>query len=342
MKLLILSTDKTLPSWSKLTEYKRQILKPLPSGFTLDTELVDTTPLVFSSGRISHYWLKKLIAPYFSDGYDIVGFHMSDLDRKRFKVKPSLRGSNPRSNGEYGDFYFWADEDSKRYGLSQFVQTFLHELSHEYHQQTKTKDLTHEYHKNYYNRDGKPDVSGYVKSLDWSAYQPKRRALKKKLSLLEEMILLYEKLQAIQPNELVHPVADYQDEVTQPYGVKNSLYPKTGRHVGTDYATPTGTPLVAPKDGVITEFGETPTLGKYCHFQYEHNGQTYTERYLHLNTKPTKRNYKQNDIIAKAGNTGLSTGAHLHQDIWVGDVDLNNINKDNWDKLTVNPQKHYA
>lgn len=141
---------------------------------------------------------------------------------------------------------------------------------------------------------------------------------------------------------LLHPVSDYTSYITYDYGVYDRAYSLTHRHCGVDYGTPLGTPVQAPWDGTVTVSGYTDVLGYYCHYSYTYKGQKYTDRYLHLQAAPLRKTYKRGDIIGKTGKSGRVTGAHIHVDVWVGDVDLTSINTRNWSQLTRNPQTHYG
>lgn len=88
-------------------------------------------------------------------------------------------------------------------------------------------------------------------------------------------------------------------------------------HLGTDYAAPTGTPIHAVGDGVVTEASYTRGNGNYV--KIRHNG-TYTTQYLHMSRRakgmaPGKR-VKQGDVIGYVGSTGLATGPHLCYRFW--------------------------
>lgn len=141
---------------------------------------------------------------------------------------------------------------------------------------------------------------------------------------------------------ILHPISvPHNKLITQAYGLPNPIYKLTGRHIGTDYATPVGTPIYAPWDGVVTVAGYSQTLGYHCHYWYLYKSQRYTARLLHLQKLPTAGTHQRGSIIARTGNTGLSTGPHCHLEVWKEDVDLTVINKTNWSELTLDPEEHY-
>ena len=82
-------------------------------------------------------------------------------------------------------------------------------------------------------------------------------------------------------------------------------------HKGTDYATPIGTKALAISDGIVTRVGHHPAAGR--HLTIQHN-DTYSTRYLHLNKILVRQGQRVSigDVVAHTGNTGMSTGPHLH------------------------------
>jgi murein DD-endopeptidase MepM/ murein hydrolase activator NlpD len=88
-------------------------------------------------------------------------------------------------------------------------------------------------------------------------------------------------------------------------------------HLGTDYAAPTGTPIMAVGDGVVKEAMRKKYNGKYV--KIKHNG-TYTTQYLHMSKiakgmKPGRK-VRQGEIIGYVGSTGLATGPHVCFRFW--------------------------
>ncbi|MGB3584916.1 MAG: peptidoglycan DD-metalloendopeptidase family protein, partial [Tunicatimonas sp.] len=88
-------------------------------------------------------------------------------------------------------------------------------------------------------------------------------------------------------------------------------------HYGIDYAAPTGTPVRAVGDGVVTKAHYSGGAGNFV--KIKHNG-TYTTGYMHLSkyAEGVRRGKKveQGDIIGYVGSTGISTGPHLDYRIW--------------------------
>lgn len=89
-------------------------------------------------------------------------------------------------------------------------------------------------------------------------------------------------------------------------------------HNGVDYGAPIGTPVRSVADGVVTFARYSGGGGKVL--KVRHNA-TYKTAYKHLSryAKGVKKGFhvKQGQIIAYTGNTGLSTGPHLHYEFYV-------------------------
>ncbi len=84
-------------------------------------------------------------------------------------------------------------------------------------------------------------------------------------------------------------------------------------HMGTDFAAPTGTPVYAFEAGTVKEFGMKGPAGNMIHLVHGGGIETY---YMHLSGfgKGLKKGgtVSRGDLIGYSGNTGRSTGPHLH------------------------------
>ncbi|WP_225639613.1 murein DD-endopeptidase MepM [Candidatus Profftia sp. (ex Adelges kitamiensis)] len=101
--------------------------------------------------------------------------------------------------------------------------------------------------------------------------------------------------------------------------------PVTGRiapHRGVDFAMPVGTPVFAVGDGEIIIAKHGGAAGNYIVIRH---GSQYTTRFMHLKkilVKPGQK-VKCGDRIALSGNTGRSTGPHLHYEFWLNNHAVN-------------------
>ena len=90
-------------------------------------------------------------------------------------------------------------------------------------------------------------------------------------------------------------------------------------HTGVDLAAPSGTPVRAVADGVVSSAGWSGGHGN--HIEVKHEGG-YTTGFSHLSKMNVKRGdrVRQGEIIGRVGSTGLSTGPHLHYEFQVNGV----------------------
>ena len=85
-------------------------------------------------------------------------------------------------------------------------------------------------------------------------------------------------------------------------------------HTGIDFVVNTGAPVYSPGKGKVVYIGRNGGYG--LEMEIDH-GFGYHTRYAHLSKVLVKRGQKimRGDVIAKTGNSGLSTGPHLHYEI---------------------------
>ncbi|MCK5824102.1 MAG: peptidoglycan DD-metalloendopeptidase family protein [Ichthyobacteriaceae bacterium] len=86
-------------------------------------------------------------------------------------------------------------------------------------------------------------------------------------------------------------------------------------HLGTDYAAPTGTPIIATANGTVSKSAYTKSNGNYV--KLRHNS-TYSTQYLHMTKRAVKvgQKIKQGQVIGYVGMTGLATGPHVCYRFW--------------------------
>ncbi len=100
-------------------------------------------------------------------------------------------------------------------------------------------------------------------------------------------------------------------------------------HLGTDYAAPTGTPILATANGIVSAASYSKGNGRYV--KIRHN-ETYTTGYLHMSKfaggiRPGTR-VRQGEVIGYVGSTGLATGPHLCYRFWMFDKQVNPLTLD--------------
>ncbi|TJY42179.1 peptidase M23 [Cohnella pontilimi] len=111
--------------------------------------------------------------------------------------------------------------------------------------------------------------------------------------------------------------------VTSLFGVRTDPFTHRARyHAGIDISGDVGDPVYAAADGTVTDTGKQDARGNYVEISHGNGLRT---RYMHLHkilTSPGTK-VKKGDLIAELGNTGRSTGPHLHYEVSVdgGNVD---------------------
>ena len=93
-------------------------------------------------------------------------------------------------------------------------------------------------------------------------------------------------------------------------------------HNGVDFLTYYNTPVYAPGGGIIEYVGRNGGFGKMIIINHGHG---YKTRYAHLNKFKVKKGQKvkRGDLIGLTGNSGLSTGPHLHYEVRHNGIALN-------------------
>ena len=92
-------------------------------------------------------------------------------------------------------------------------------------------------------------------------------------------------------------------------------------HKGTDYAAPTGTPIMTTAAGVVEQTGFTAGNGNFVKVKHD---RTYSTQYLHMSKIIARKgqHVNQGDVIGKVGSTGLATGPHVCYRFWKNGVQV--------------------
>lgn len=112
---------------------------------------------------------------------------------------------------------------------------------------------------------------------------------------------------------------DFDGTLTRPVEgrVSSPFGPRWGdHHDGIDYAVPTGTPVEAAAEGTITHTGYTSGYGHTVIIKHQEGFETL---YAHLNSYHVSEGeyVREGQVIAASGNSGRSTGPHLHFEVRV-------------------------
>ncbi|MCC9042309.1 peptidoglycan DD-metalloendopeptidase family protein [Myroides sp. M-43] len=116
--------------------------------------------------------------------------------------------------------------------------------------------------------------------------------------------------------------------ITSKYS-KNRFHPVQKRwksHNGTDYAAPSGTPIMTTASGVVERAGYTAGNGNFV--KVKHSG-SYSTQYLHMSKILVKvgQRVDQGQTIGLVGSTGLATGPHVCYRFWKNGVQVDPLSQ---------------
>ena len=131
---------------------------------------------------------------------------------------------------------------------------------------------------------------------------------------------------------MIYPFKGKQPKISSPFGWRIHPILKYKRHHnGVDYASATGTPVQAVAKGTVVFAGPSmikfasgePAGGGYIvRIRFKDRLKDYTASYMHLKKGSLKvavgDKVEMGDVLALSGNTGESTGPHLHFEIQRG------------------------
>jgi len=118
---------------------------------------------------------------------------------------------------------------------------------------------------------------------------------------------------------LAPAIAPGSARITSPFGNRtNPITRQAEFHNGVDIALSHGTPVVAIQDGTITDIGYNSFSGHFIRYKTL-DGLLVGYAHLYRSLVQVGDTVRQGDVVALSGNSGLSTGPHLHVSIWRDD-----------------------
>lgn len=169
--------------------------------------------------------------------------------------------------------------------------------------------------------------SAKYKNLEGSRYSSVLIETTKKLDILSKKVLVQSKsykdvvrlakenTRMMQHIPALQPVSLKQSHLTSPFGLRrHPIYKRKKMHTGLDFSAPRGTPIYAPGNGKVISTKYSSGYGREVLINH---GYGYVTRYAHMHEIKVKigQTVKRGQVIGSVGNTGLSTGAHLHYEI---------------------------
>lgn len=134
----------------------------------------------------------------------------------------------------------------------------------------------------------------------------------------DEMLRCIPAIQPISNKDLKRTASGYGRRVDPIYGTVKF-------HEGMDFSANIGTEVYATGDGTVVSVGWESGYGKTIVIDH---GFGYVTRYAHLNDYRTRRGRKvvRGEVIGEVGNTGKSTGPHLHYEVRIKGQAVNPVN----------------
>lgn len=125
----------------------------------------------------------------------------------------------------------------------------------------------------------------------------------------------------------VQPIPTDHTEISSGFGERlHPIHKIVKMHAGMDFTSAVGTEIHATGDGVV-EFADYATNGYGIHVIIDH-GFDYKTLYGHMDRLNVQRGQrvKRGDVIGRVGNTGLSSGPHLHYEVHKNGVPIDPAN----------------
>jgi len=342
---------------NKIKENQKNLEQVQAQGRTLDREIKNLNSNINQinlSIRYSEITIDKLNLEINSLQYEIAEAE-KDIDSKKEAIAKILQEFQEKDNEtllliflknkSLADSVFEVQNlTDLNTGLKAEIENLIkakNEMANKLDQSTNKKQLVEIENSNLKNRKAilsdlqkeKKNILDQTKSQE-KIYQKIISDLEKKqIEIAQEIDRLEESLRinfnpdvlpAKRSGVLAYPIIDHY--ITQEYGYTASakwLY-KNQFHNGIDFQASIGTPILAADDGEVIAVGDNGRVqyGKYILIKHNNNLATL---YAHLSKTIVQKGklVKRGEVIGYSGNTGYSTGPHLHFGVyWSPSINL--------------------
>lgn len=164
------------------------------------------------------------------------------------------------------------------------------------------------------------DHDQIFKGMRDNLQQLNEEASEREKSFYELLIFLQEKKSILAATPSLWPVKGW---VTSEFGTRKSPF-RSGKefHNGIDISTQYGKEITAPADGLVLSTGYNSQEGNYVRIEHGHGFST---ALLHLSRIAVKQRarVKKGEVIGYLGDSGRSTGPHLHYSVYVNNIAVN-------------------
>lgn len=319
-KILVVATK----NWGKSIEdkYIQETKEILMAGDAITDVQIDIEYRKFArpdtyednegANRITHDWFEENISnDAKARGYTSSRLRFEDNEGVKWKLGSGVRGINYRDtpNDFHGEGWIKTSRNKKaRFKdgsiRAQWPKTLAHEEGHELKYSGFTDLEIHDY--DY--RDETNNIEEFYKKLVEKDNRPTIIS-----ELLKIINMLLQKLigeLALRASYII-PKNDFINGVTQEWLAPNKVY-KSKHHNGLDLRWPIGGAIYAPHNGTIYQSGWTAQLGYYIFYECVIGDKKTYHVFPHLREEITLGARSKGDILGYIGNTGLSTGPHIH------------------------------
>lgn len=194
----------------------------------------------------------------------------------------------------------------------------------------KIKHLTGSHNKS--DQGGSGDIGESLKSLDKAKRESDINMIHEELNILREeasgretsLQRLLEFFEAYRNRRHSSPsIWPLKGSITSSFGYRESPFSsKSEFHSGIDISCSTGTPVLAPADGIVSYIGYNDGFGSFLELDHGYGITTIYGHLLRTDVVMGKK-VQRGQIIAKTGSSGTTTGPHLHYEVRLHGAPIN-------------------